>query len=191
MRLVKPKIHFDSPEAAQLVTLTGWVSADGTFYGNHPDSERIARRAGCTHLNCERCGAEYEKSWGTVCNGCRDLLNAERHAKRERKPWDGLCMLYSERSDSYFNDLSDAEDSLEEGETLEDLQLVLCKPNRGSKLDVSHFDDDLPEDGDYYDIDADVLAAMELFNEAIDKSKPLSWSPTSIALDTSAITSEA
>lgn len=59
----------DSTEAAQLVTITGWVSRTGIFYGN---DERIARYAGCTHRPCETedCGKPTEKTY-IYCDDCR------------------------------------------------------------------------------------------------------------------------
>ena len=40
-------VMIDDPRAATLVTVTGWRSRDGRFYG---DNEHSARWAGCTHV---------------------------------------------------------------------------------------------------------------------------------------------
>lgn len=57
----------DSPEAASLQTVSGWVSRHGRFFGS---DESIARYDGCTHVACSRCGAATEKRW-TACTECR------------------------------------------------------------------------------------------------------------------------
>ena len=46
-------VMIDDPRAATLVTVTGWRSMDGRFYG---DNEHAARWAGCTHVKCLACG---------------------------------------------------------------------------------------------------------------------------------------
>ena len=68
------KIRYDSPDAAQQVTVTGWQSRDGRFYGN---DEHLARWAGCTHLICA-CGAEMEKGYN-ICKTCRRKADAEQY----------------------------------------------------------------------------------------------------------------
>ncbi|MEQ1969482.1 ead/Ea22-like family protein, partial [Xenorhabdus nematophila] len=46
----KKIVMYDSPEAAQIKIVTGWVSRDGRFWG---DDERMARYCGATHRQCE------------------------------------------------------------------------------------------------------------------------------------------
>ncbi|CAB4172456.1 hypothetical protein UFOVP935_22 [uncultured Caudovirales phage] len=46
-------VMIDDPQAATLVTVTGWRSRDGRFYG---DNEHAARWGGCTHVKCLACG---------------------------------------------------------------------------------------------------------------------------------------
>jgi len=59
------KVLYASDEAAQLVTVTGWRSRTGRFYGS---DEHLARWDGCTHQICE-CGAEMPRGF-TKCNTC-------------------------------------------------------------------------------------------------------------------------
>jgi len=88
-------IPFDSPEAARLVTVTGWVSSDGRFFGNLDDAERIARYAGCTHQPCGECGVLCEKMY-TRCPECRAKEESKRFAEKKRQEWD--CVgLYETR----------------------------------------------------------------------------------------------
>ena len=174
-----------SPEAASIQTVTGWVSRDGRFWG---DDERMARYDGCTHVACNKCGEPVEKGW-LACRKCRDQADTDRYNAMPRKPWDGN-MVYSQARDRYYQDPGDAEDELEEGETLADLQLVLCEPNYGRKLDPDHFCDELPDDdeGELPDI---LYDAIDAFNAAVEKVGPLSWSPGKFALDLTDMTANA
>ncbi len=72
-----PVIMFDSPEAAQRVTVEGWRSRRGLFYGN---DERTARFDGCTHRPCEGCGVTIPREPWTHCRSCQEKNTAERFA---------------------------------------------------------------------------------------------------------------
>lgn len=170
----------DSPEAATYRTdISGWVSRDGRYYGNDRGAEATARWAGCTHVACERCGATTEKSW-TKCRGCRDLMERERYDARPKAEWDGEAYLYSEALDRYFPDMEEAEDTLEEGQRLADLMLVICKPNHVPQLEPDYCCDELPDDGEG-DVPDAVAEAMDAFNKAV-AGIVLSWSPGKFAL---------
>ena len=58
----------DDPRAATLVTVAGWRSRDGRFYG---DNEHAARWSGCTHVKCVSCGDPTNKIC-SVCQSCRE-----------------------------------------------------------------------------------------------------------------------
>ncbi len=61
-------ILIDSDEAAKKMTVEGWVSRNGRFYG---DNEEIARYDGATHRYCKNCGEIVEISW-VFCEKCRE-----------------------------------------------------------------------------------------------------------------------
>ena len=181
----KKQILPDSPDAAQNVTLTGWVAA-GRFYGS---DERTARYAGATHIYCAECRAVIEKGSWTKCWGCRTRSEAERYDAMPRIKWDGEAMLFSQTLDRYFNDIDAAGDQLEEGQKLADLCLVVCKPNyprRVSSEDI--YDDVLPEDGDVPDALDD---AIEALNALIAAQPAASWSPGKYALDLATVSEPA
>ncbi|MCC7173286.1 MAG: hypothetical protein IT459_22750 [Planctomycetes bacterium] len=89
-------------------------------------------------------------------------------------------MLYSKRDDGYFQSIEEAEDALGEGETLDDLMLVICTPNRARPLELDYFCDELAEDDDG---PPELQEAIDAFNAIIDRAPPLSWSPGKCALD--------
>jgi hypothetical protein len=172
----KDIIMREDPAAATPVTLSGWRSRDGYFYTD----ESTARYAGCTHVKCKDCGAPAEKSW-TVCRPCRDLREDVRYDAMPKAEWDGVAMVFSQTRDEYYNSPEDAADALEEGETLESLRLVICKPYRGTPLTEDYFSDDMPDE-DNSDLPAALIEAIDAFNKAIAGIKPLSWSPGKFAL---------
>lgn len=160
-----------SDEAAELKTVTGWVSRTGHFYGN---DERLARWDGCTHVPCNSCGTAVEKCY-TMCGACKAAKELDRYAALPKVEWDGETPLYSEVADEYFFDRQALEDKLyDEDITPESLRLVICTPNYPRQIDYDHWCDELPEDGELPDDIADAVAAL---NEVIEKSAALSWSP--------------
>lgn len=169
-------IFSDSPEAASLRTVTGWVSRNGIYYGN---DEQMARYDGCTHRACNTCGAPTEKPW-KECSECRHKMKVEAFKAMPRAPWDGVCMVYSDARDEYYNSPADAAEDLEEGQALEDLRLILCEPVRGRHIDEDHFSDQLPEDSELPD---ELVRAIVAFNKAVDAAPMLSWAPGKVALD--------
>jgi hypothetical protein len=159
----------DSDEAAQLKTVTGWVSRNGQFYG---DDERTARWAGCTHEVCDGCGKVIQRGW---CKGCREKKDVEKWLAAERAEYDGVAMLYSDSSDKYFSDEVEAEEYAEDnGISMDDLRLYICNPVYGRPIDSGHFCDELPEDGEVPD---SIGFAMDALNKAIKDAGPLSWYP--------------
>lgn len=163
--------------AAQLVTLTGWVSHGGNFFGSE---EKLARYDGCTHRACTKCGAPAEKLYFT-CSSCREVANLNRYADRPVMDWDGETPLFSEALGKYIYDyemLCDLLDIFDQS-SVDDLRLVICAPNFMPELDPSHWDDHIPDDSDLPDV---IYEALQVFNEVIrDQTEPLSWSPGKFA----------
>lgn len=169
-------VMFDSDEAAHKVTVTGWVSRLGHFYG---DDERGARYQGCTHAPCSTCGEPAERGY-TACASCRHKNKIARYDAMPRKEWDGTACLYSESADRYFNDMDEIEYFLEDdGGDIEGLRLIICEPLTGRQLDHDYFCDELAEDGELPD---DLAEAVDVFNKAIIAAGTLSWTPGKYAL---------
>ena len=164
----------ESPEAASVQTVTGWVSRTGRYWGN---DERMARYDGSTHRKCE-CGEIIEKR--IYCMTCHEKQELDKFLAMEKKPWDGVAMLYSLLSGEYYSTPGDALDYADENEiNLEDLQLIICEPNYAQEIDSSYWSDQLPDD----DYGNDVLEdAIKVLNQTI-KGQILSWSAGDFALD--------
>jgi len=168
----------DSPDAAQYRTdIKGWVSGRGRYFGDGPNSEEIARRDGCTHTACAQCGRPALKGF-SACPDCRELAYIASYDAMPRAEWDGKAMIYSDAKDKYYNSPDDAEDDLDDGETMTDLRLVICEPNYVRQINQDFCYDELPEDGDIPD---EVAAAIDEFNRAV-SGIVLSWSPGKFAL---------
>lgn len=164
----------ESDEAARLVTITGWMSSGGQFFGNN---ESTARYAGSTHQLCE-CGAVVDK--GRIrCDKCHDKARWEKYKTLESKAWDGEDFLVTWDDDKFFWNDSDLMDYCEEMQMQpQDMQLVFAEPVYGRYLDTDYFCDELHEDGELPD---SILEAMELFNKIVKDAGPLSWTSGKIA----------
>jgi len=173
----KPIIMFDAPEAASLKTVTGWVSADGRFFGA---DENLARYCGATHRRCDVNPEHPIYEVSSSCNECRHTRLQAKFASMPIKDWAGEPLVIFD-SDRYFFAEDDLRDYLVDSDIdLADLQLCICEPNYPSEIDpADHFCDDLPEDGEIND--DQLLAAFELLNEMIRQSQPLSWSEGAFA----------
>lgn len=179
MSTSKPTIHYDSSEAAQHKTVTGWVSASGRFWG---DDERMARYDGATHRNCttDGCGTLIEIN-SLYCPACLGLRRVAKYNAMTKVGWDDTTPLYSDSRQIYFMSRSDLIDHLREHpeDTVDSLQLIICDPNEASELDPAEiFSDEVPEDGE---VPNELAEAFEALNAVIRACPPLSWSPGSEA----------
>lgn len=170
-------VYPDSENAARYVkNVEGWVSRNGLFFGNLSTSESAARYDGCTHTKCKNCGSAVKKGY-LSCDACIDKREIEKYARMPRVEWDGKAMIYSPVTEDYYASPDDAEDSLEDGQSIECLRLVVCDPNF-VYLRSDYFDSVMPDDGD---MPTPVLAAIDAFNESV-KGIVVSWHPGSKAL---------
>lgn len=163
----------DSPEAASIQTVTGWVSATGHFWGG---DERMARFDGATHQKCEKNPDHPVYSINAYCNECRNETMQDKFEALPRRDWDGETPLCIYDGENYFFDAQSIRDYLIDNEIeLVDAKLVFCTPQRASEIDPNeHFADDLPEDGE---VSAELADAFDVLNEVIRRCEPLSWMP--------------
>jgi hypothetical protein len=166
-------VMYSDAKAAQIMTLTGWVSRDGRFWGK---DEHMARYSGCTHTLC-KCGAVIKRGY-IRCDACSSKEWAGVYTTYPFKEWDHRTPLYDNNSDKYFFNADDIEEYLdEEGLTGDSLQLVYCYPNHLCEIDYSFWEDVLPED---CDLPKELMDLVEKVNEYCRKSNPISWSPGKI-----------
>lgn len=164
----------ESDEAATYRTdIKGWVDRHGRYFGN---LEKYARLQGATHKKCE-CGELVKANYYGKCSSCREQRDIEKYNAMPNKDWDGETPLYSDAHDEYFFDEDELECFIDEEEdrTIENLRLIICKPNYFNTIDESYFDDDLPENCE--DLPPELTEAIEEFNNVIRGLKPASWSP--------------
>ncbi len=157
--------------AAKLITVTGWVSRDGRFFG---DNEESARYAGCTHKSCD-CGNSMTKGW-TKCDSCRSKSAAERYKALPFQEWDWEVPVCDD--DEYFFSAEAIDDYLEEHDLKpEDLSLVICTPNNFNEITSEYWDGILAEDGE---IPVELQNKLDELNKFIATLAPASWSPSKI-----------
>lgn len=164
----------DSPEAASIQTVTGWVSSTGRFWGK---DERMARFDGATHEKCDKNPAHPVHGVNGGCRVCRDESIQAKFATMPRREWDGETPLCIYDGDEYFFDAESLRDYMIDNDiALADAQLVFCTPHMATEIDPNeHFSDDLPEDGE---VSAELAAAFEALNLVIKGAAPLSWYPS-------------
>ena len=169
---IKQVIMYDAPEAASIQTVTGWVSADGRFFGKDED---LARFCGATHRRCENNPEHPAHEINSSCYQCRTERRDQVFAAMPAKEWSDEPLVGFD-DDNYFFDAESLRDYLLESDvSLSDLRLCICEPNMPREIDPSDvFSDDLPEDGEI--LDDQLAAAFDLLNEMIRQSGPLSWS---------------
>lgn len=168
----KKMILRDSPEAASIKTVTGWVSSGGRFWG---DDERMARFDGATHQRCEKNPDHPIYSLRSYCEACRKEADAAKFAAMPSIEWDEEVPIVIFGTDIYFFDVDSLFDYLVDNEIDPDnAPLVVCEPNMAREIDGDeHFVDDLPEDGE---ISSTLRAAIDALNAVIRAEPPLSWS---------------
>lgn len=172
----KQIITYDSPEAASIQTVTGWVSRSGRFFGN---DEHTARYDGCTHRPCGKCGVLIPVN--SYCRDCYDKESIEQYTAMPRADWNGSDMLYSEACDEWFQDSNQLAEYCDEHEyTPKELRLIIAVPVYATEIDaIDYYSDELPEDGH---LPPEIEDAFEHLNEVIRASKSvLSWRPGKFA----------
>ena len=163
------------------MTVTGWVSAKGHFYGQGAQAESMARWDGSTHRKCEGCGELFERN--AYCRPCHAKKEIEKYNAMPRKKWDGVGMLYSDTQDRYFYGWDDVDDYCASEEfTPESLRLIICEPTYATEIDpTEHYCDDLPDEGEIPD---SLQNAFDGLNDFIREEKIiLSWSPGKFAAE--------
>lgn len=170
----------EDPEAAQKITVEGWVSRGGLFYGN---DERAARYRGCTHVHCSNCG-EPAKQGYLICPACIAKKEKERFDSLPKVKWDGVTPICIYGSDQYFFDGDELDDYLDVHDLkAEDLMLVLCNPVYPQEIGsaISHYE--FPEECDPGPM---LEAAVDQFDKAIRKiveaKEAMWWEETNIAV---------
>lgn len=162
----------ESPEAASIQTVTGWMSSNGHFYGN---DESTARYDGCTHQLCHGCGEVIAKS-NYFCK-CSDKRSQEKFDAMSEEPWDGESPIYSDWLDKYIfdGDIESLLDDQAEGTAMEDLRLIHCVPVYLHQIDTDVWEDELRTEDDSAEVPSAVDEALEKLNEAIKNAGPVAW----------------
>ena len=119
--------------------------------------EHMARYSAATDFPC-KCGGRHEKGW-TCCRECRGELGIDRFDEayaKNAQPWDGKSPVVVFDSDQFFFDEDLLGDYLYErvcnGDKIEDVRLLHCKPDNGHYFEMSEFlSDSLAEDSEIND----------------------------------------
>ncbi len=170
---IKPtvRILYDSPEAASIQTVTGWVSRHGHFMGLGDHAERQARYEGSTHRACEECGVIRETNG--YCRPCHDRRMDEKWLSFplvEQGADDWICTYLGDR---FFQDEEEFYDWCETEDCLPSTVKLVIAEGRGlSELGSEYWCDELAEDQELPD---PVQDAMKALNAAIKKCGQLTY----------------
>lgn len=164
----------DDRAAKYVTNISGWVDRNGYFWGA---DENQARWSGCTHIECDKCGAIHERN--SYCRPCHDKKMIEKFNALEKRDWDGEIPLHLDNTDYYFFDKGGLLDYIEESELeLSELRLALCKPVKMSTIDQCYLLDDMHEDAELPD---SVETALTELNTAILEAETITWEPDKYA----------
>ena len=128
---------------------------------------------------CE-CGNEFEGKSYICCPECREKHSIERYLKLELIEWDEKTPLVIWETDTYFFNEDEIHYHCEDFDIkIQDLQLVVCKPNSPPTFDLDEFlYDVLPEDigiDEYNDGIRSASEVEEIVNDWIKDVSPISW----------------
>lgn len=168
-------ILMDSPEAASIQTLTGWVDRHGRFWGNN---EHHARWCGATHRKCKNKPDEHPiHSTHGYCEECHRESRQAKFATFERAVWAGEPLVIFDDDQYFFDAESLADYCWEKSLFPSELELLICEPNHPRELDISDYCEEIiPDGGDYYDIPEAIRNAVDALNQAFKESSPISYS---------------
>lgn len=168
-------ILYNSPKAASIETVAGWVSIDGRFFG---DNEHAARYWGSTHKACKNNPDHppYVKNY--YCEPCADIKRLEKFNAMPVVEWDGKTLLNLLDTETYFDNQDQIDEFCFEYKVdPSELALVLCEPNSMREVEYDQWSEILHED---VDLPSEIETALDLLNDAIrEHGKAVSWSPGS------------
>lgn len=175
MQKANPIIMYESPEAASIQTVTGWVSRDGRFFG---DDELLARYCGSTHRTCDTNPEHQVFRTNGYCEQCANEKEMSKFAAMPIADWDGEAMLYLVEHDRFYNCATDIQRFCERSELqIKDLKVVLCEPINMDKVESDYWESSF---ADEVDLDSAIQTALDALNAAIEAhGKAVSWMPGS------------
>lgn len=171
---------------------------------NHFGQENTARRCCATDVPCSKqgCGNRIEikpqRGYITTsrcCKECEERVRQQRADKqritweaREKKPWDGKAMLYSDSRDRFFNDLCELYDYYADEksdymiDTVDDLEIRICVPSSPPYFELAEYlCDCLPEEDYGKHLPGNAEEVENIVNEYL-SSHTFSWEPGPYAL---------
>ena len=160
--------------AAELVTVTGWKSRHGRFYG---EDERSARYDGATHARCD-CGNITEKHY-TACKDCRHKADVERFNARPFQEWDGEQPVCTWDGDRYFFTIEDLLDYMVD-EELKTIDLLLCDPEPVPEVNLEQWNQSIPEETRLEEYYPELVKKVEELNQYIRSLPPTMYYPGKI-----------
>ena len=166
--MTQKMVHLRSDSAAQFKTLRGWFSRHGVFHGN---DEQAAREHGCTHADCQKCGAVKRR-----CLPCEECAKAEKLIAFNSMPeatWNGevpAMHLFWPRG--FANVESFNTWCQKHNLNPKEQPLILCEPIYLESVDDDFWEDQMSSSQSFSVVATDeIKQAIEHLNSVIKRSK--------------------
>lgn len=162
-QFIQEVVMYDDPTIVtfhESLTIKGWVSRTGRFFGEGPTAEHSARYEACTHKTCA-CGKVMEKYY-TTCRACRSRKTRETYLTfPEEIDWSYPICSYND--DKFFFHEEELWQYCDDNESVpSDLQLMTCSPQHLPEFDLYESADDiLGEDQDDFPFSKEVMAQLK------------------------------
>ena len=148
----------------------GWVCLTCRKY--HGANEHAARFCCAASMPCKGCGGRTDRNYYTHCRTCRDQKETEKYDSAPQQAWDGLVPLCTWQGDTYFFNVEDLQDYIDnlDGDGLP--RLEICQPARRREFELLDWAyEDTDED---CELDEAGEAAQKAVNEWLAK-QPTLW----------------
>lgn len=183
MKSTAKVVHYNSPEAAQHTTVSGWLSRTGSFWpDSYPAAEQVARNSGATHKDCPTCGELMETA--SYCGPCHDRKSTEKYMALPAKAYADLSpsdylMIWQPDEDSYVRDYQGLIDYCNTHDVSpRKLQLAIAKPNYVLSIEPSEYlSDSMADEADVPDELEEAFGELNRAIAAFNEKQPISWGP--------------
>jgi hypothetical protein len=131
-----------------------------------------------THEKCT-CGNLMYRG-RLYCDECLSKKRNQVYESMSFMEWDGVTPLVLFDTDIYFFGEDQIYDYIYEEELdsdqIDELQFVICQPNRLQEIDIDYWGDIFPEDFDVDSSMPEFIKKIDEFNHFISQQEPVSWS---------------
>ncbi|GGH24779.1 hypothetical protein FAZ19_16180 [Sphingobacterium alkalisoli] len=131
-----------------------------------------------THINCTRCGKEFEKEYehSKRCSACIIADTLEKYNKFPLIEWDGKTPLCLYDDEVFFFDYSEIEEYCDDNEVeMSELMLVECVKSTFNTIDIEQISQDVVHED--WDPSNELETKLYEFNDFLQNHSTNTWFP--------------